>query len=82
MGFLDENNVKVGDPEEMIRDIEARNDRKEMNEIIRKYITGGMVKRSEYQGFKGFEIEVVSVVGTRRFMYMAHRKNGEKMIEI
>lgn len=82
MGFLDENNVKVGDPEEMIRDIEARNDRKEMNEIIRKYITGGMVKRSEYQGFKGFEIEVVSVVGARRFMYMARRKNGEKMIEI
>ena len=81
-GFLDKNGVKVGDPEEMIRNIEARNDRKEMNEIIRKYITGGMVKRSEYQGFKGFEIEVVSVVGTRRFMYMARRKKGKKMIEI
>ena len=82
MGFLDENNVKVGDPEEMICDIESRGDRKEMNEIVRKYITGGVIKRSEYQGFKGFEIEVVSVVGTRRFIYMAHRKKGKKMIEI
>lgn len=85
MCFLDEKgkkDVKVGDPEEMIRDIEARNDRKEMNEIIRKYITGGMVRKTEYEGFKAFEIEVVSVVGTRRFMYLFQRKNGEKMIEV
>ena len=74
--------VKVSDREEIIRDIEARNDRREMNEIIRKYITGGVVKKTEYEGFKAFEIEVVSVIGVRRFMYLSHRKNGKKMIEV
>lgn len=80
--FLDEKGVKTGDREEIIQDIEARNDRKEMNEIIRKYITGGMVRKTKYEGFKAFEIEVVSVVGVRRFMYLSHRKKGKKMIEV
>lgn len=83
MEYLEPDSVKgpEADPETVTNEIEARNDRKEMNMLIRKYITGGRVIRTTHDGFKAYRIEIESVIGNRCFIFMPFRRKGNNVIE-